>query len=234
LTHFHKLITSKLPPSLAHLIAAAHPELVPALEVLSETIDDAIKFKIETAVDRVSKNATNNPTGIGSDIDGTAQRVAEDVAINVRASEAQAAVNNVNNLRAEIKAEAIATADIERSAQRLEHGKIDRILAQLRSPSASQREQAIDLLAKNSGKLSEVHIQKLRAMMRGNQSWQTGRNRPEGHHCTDYEYKRIGYYAGRALQQIESPYVDSSLKAEAQNAESNGSFSRKVTDPGWI
>ena len=123
LTHFHKLITSKLPPSIARLIADAHPELVHALEVLSETIDDAITFTINEAVDKITKDAAGGPADVARDIDASAERMGETVRVNVTPSQADAAIKKARGLQAEIDSAAKATAELKTTAQRLDRNK---------------------------------------------------------------------------------------------------------------
>jgi hypothetical protein len=126
LTHFHKLITSKLPLNIARLIAVAHPEIIPALEVLSETVDDSIKFKIEEAVNRLTKNAADGPADLARHIDASAERIGEAARINVTPRQTDAAINQARRLQAEVDSATQATAELKATTQRLEHDKFGR------------------------------------------------------------------------------------------------------------
>ena len=235
LTHLPKFFTSKLPPAAVRLISDAHPEIAPMVEIVSETINDTIKNQIDSAIDNLALKALNTPDTVGNSIDATAKEIGNAVTITVTPQQAKAATQQINRLQAEIETTAKAVTTLTKQGQALENAKFDRLLTELQSSSATQREAAVEALSRDGAKMSETHAQRLIEIMRnGNQRWQTGASRPPGHHCTDYEYTSVRYYAGKALQRIESSYITSNIKTEASRAESEGKHTERVTDPGWI
>jgi len=81
--------------------------------------------------------------------------------------------------------------------------------------------------------LSAEHVLKIVQVMRtGSGVWQTSSRR--GPHCTYYDYITTKYYAADALLKIQSIYVTSAIAAEARTARSQGVYTRRVDDPGWI
>jgi hypothetical protein len=82
-------------------------------------------------------------------------------------------------------------------------------------------------------KLSAEHVLKIVQVMRtGSGEWQTGSRR--GPHCTYYDYITTKYYAADALLKMRTTYVSSEIAAEARTTKSQGTYTRRVNDPGWI
>jgi hypothetical protein len=124
---------------------------------------------------------------------------------------------------------------LEQRGRALDNARIEDLLAQLRSADAATRERAAQELSGLGRKLTREHVNRLVDMMStGTREWVTSQEREEGHHCTWYGYTSIKYYAGRALERMESPHVTASVSSEARRAISGGTRRERVTDPGWV
>ncbi len=82
-------------------------------------------------------------------------------------------------------------------------------------------------------RLRPEHVLKIVQVMRiGTGAWQTSSWR--GSHCTYLSFTTTKYYAADTLLNMRSIYVTSEIAAEARNAKSQGTYTRRVDDPGWI
>jgi hypothetical protein len=108
------------------------------------------------------------------------------------------------------------------------------LIVRLHSTSKSDRATAARLLSETPD-ISEAKVNSLIVIMRkGNQQWITSSYRNEGHHCTDYEYTSVRYYAATALERMKSSYVNEELVQEARRCQGESVTTKTVTDPGWI
>ncbi len=113
--------------------------------------------------------------------------------------------------------------------------EIDKLIAKLREGKEETRNEAVSKLSKMGKKLSESDINMIINIMRsGKDEWETSNYRQSGHHCTDYTYTSIKYYAANALLEMKSPYVGDEITREAKQIKSNSTRTKRVTDPGWV
>ncbi|RPI36321.1 MAG: hypothetical protein EHM67_12825, partial [Hyphomicrobiaceae bacterium] len=188
-----------------------------------------LKYKIEAMVDTLAKETTANPSSAGDAVNQIAERVTSPIAVEVLSSQSKAAVHQVDLLLSELNKIDAVTTELKGEARMLEQGKYDRLLAQMTSSSGAERTQAVEDIIRDNKRLSDDQLKRLVEMMRtGNQEWVTNSYRPPGHHCTDYEYTSIRYYAAWALREVDSTRINSSIKQEAAAAESNGRSTRRV------
>lgn len=112
---------------------------------------------------------------------------------------------------------------------------ISLLLEQLRASNKVTRNEAASKLSKMGKELSESDVSKIIDIMRnGKEEWITSSYRPAGHHCTDYEYTSIRYYAATALLEMKSPYVSDEITRAARQNKSKSTRTKRVSDPGWI
>lgn len=226
---------SKALQTLLKPVTESLPILKPALEVLTSTVIDALKVPIERKLDELTRAVAQNSEVTERLVEQAAKDVAESVPVNVPSEQArdyQRSLGQLKHLAKELEAGIPRVQELARSAEKVRN---QQLLIRLENPKHDVRLRAAEELSARGDRLSRDQVDHVVGLMRnGTQKWTTSSTRQEGHHCTDYEDTAIRYYAGRALEQMQSPYVSESLRAEARRAQSNGRSYYRVTDPGWV
>jgi hypothetical protein len=228
-----KILTGGAKQVLARELVAEYPILGPVLDSLVKTADDAFEKRLGDRVERVARSLAKDPSSSGGAAEEASAGLVRDAKIAITPEIAKAAEDRAQELQGSLAAVKEASADLESGIRRAEEKRIDRWIADLRSPKEEVREKAVGELVKRSNNMSRAHVEKLRRLARGGgPEWSRHLSR-EGH-CDWYEKTSARYYAGTVLTQVTSPYMTDAILREAKNARDKGKDTYKVTDPGWI
>jgi hypothetical protein len=229
-----KVVTDVLKSELVSAWIKRYPIAEPFIDVFFKTLDEKIKARLETFAENATKEIIESPTRAEAAINTEASKIVNETEVKLSPE----MVVRVEYLSAEFVVEITsieaAKVEVDDGIQQFKDRKIEKLISQLQSPDESMRETAVRELSATSD-ISPAKIDKLISLMRnGRQSFLTDRTRIEGHHCTDYEYTSVKYYAASTLARINSPHVSSEIKQEARSCQASSITTRRVTDPGWI
>ncbi|HEY2293913.1 MAG TPA: hypothetical protein VGM86_24690 [Thermoanaerobaculia bacterium] len=228
-----KILTGGAKQVLARELIAEYPILEPLLDSLVKTADDAFEKRLGDKVERVARSLAKDPSSSGGAAEEASAGLVRDAKIAITPEIAKAAEDRAQEFQESLAAVKEASADLESGIRRAEEKRIDRWIADLRSPKEEVREKAVGELVKRSDNMSRAHVEKLRRLARGGgPEWSKHLSR-EGH-CDWYEKTSARYYAGTVLTQVKNPYMTDAILREAENARDKGKDTYKVTDPGWI
>lgn len=229
-----KVVTDFLKSELVSSWTRRYPIAEPFLDVFFKTLDEKIKAKLESFADNATSEIIKSPANVEATINTEAAKVVNQTEVKLSPEMMQKAEQSGAQLAEELASIEAAKAEIDEGIQQSKDRRIDKLISQLQSPDKVTRETAVQGLSESSD-ISRVKVEKLISLMRnGRQSWVTDRTRNEGHHCTDYQYTSVKYYAASALEQMSSPHVSNELKLEARACQFTSITTKTVTDPGWI
>ncbi len=237
-----KVITNAMKSSLFSSWIKTYPILEPVFNVFIQTVDKTVTSKIEKLSISATDSIVKNPQKTQSILNAGSSKIVNNTKINISASSIDMLKQHEAKMLGQLSSIQKAKTEINTSitqAEELikqnENKKIEKLISQLQSPDKSTRTNAARKISKKGQYISQKKVDRLLSIMRsGKKEWETYRHRPSGHHCTDYEYTSIRYYAATAIEDMQSKYVTESLKREARSARRNSVRSEQVTDPGWV
>lgn len=210
-----------------------YPIAGPLVDVLAKTLDDKLKATVERMADNATRSVLQSPQTAETAIKNESSKIVSETEIKISPEIMQKAQESARGVEAELASIESAKVEIDTGIQQARNVKIDKLITQLQSPDESVRRSAASQLS--TADISEAKVKQLISIMRnGNRTWVTSTYRPPGHHCTDYEYTSVRYYAASALENMKSPHVSNEIVREARTCMSNSVTTRRVTDPGWI
>jgi hypothetical protein len=211
-----------------------YPIAGPFIDVFFKTLDDKIKATIERTADNTARSLLQSPQTTGTMITSESSKIVSQTEIKISPETMQQAQESATKLEEELATIESAKVEVDTGIQQARNVKTEKLMAQLQSPEESVRRSAAQELSKTTD-ISEAKVNQLISIMRnGSRRWVTDIDRPPGHHCTDYEYTSIRYYAASALEGMKSPHVTDKIVREARTCMSNSITTTRVTDPGWI
>lgn len=212
-----------------------YPIAEPIIDVFIETMDETVKAKVEKTADKVTRSIIQSPNNTQITVNGEASRLAAQTEIKISPKIMKKANQDSKKLEQQLRNLEEAKTEIDNSITKVENSRTEKLIAQLNNPDAQVRKTAAQNLTQKGDKISQSKVNKLIDIMRhGKKRWITSRTRNEGHHCTDYEYTSINYYAANALSGMNSQYVSRDIIREAKQRKSNSVTTERVTDPGWV
>jgi hypothetical protein len=218
-----KIMTDFLKSRVVSSWIKLYPISEPLIDVFVKTLDEALKAKLKKLADDITPSVVESPTNFETAIDDESTKVAAETELKIPQDMIEKARQSGVQLEQEL-------ADIEVAKTEI----FEELIVRLYNPSERDRTTAARHLSVTPD-ISEAKVNKLIIIMRkGNQQWITSSYRSEGHHCTDYEYTSVRYYAATALERIKSPYVNEELVREARRRQDESVTTKTVTDPGWI
>lgn len=230
-----KVMTDFLKSELFSPWIKAYPIAEPIIDVFIKTMDETVRAKVEKIADNAARSIIQSPDNTQTTVNEEASKLAAQTEIKISPAIMEKAKQSGKQLEQELTNLEAAKVEIDNGIRQAENSRIERLIAQLQSPDASVRETAAQNLSQTGDYLSQTKVNELIGIMRhGNKRWTTSRTRIEGHHCTDYEYTSIRYYAATALAGVNSQYVSSDIAREARQCQSDSVTTERVTDPGWI
>lgn len=211
-----------------------YPMAEPFVDVFFKTLDEKIKATVERMADNATRSVLQNPETIETTINSESSKIVSQTEIKISPEMMQKAHESATRLEEELATIESAKVEVDKGIEQARDVKTEKLIAQLQSPDESVRLSAVRQLSATTD-ISEAKVNKLIGIMRtGNRSWVTSTYRPPGHHCTDYEYTPLRYYAASALEGMKSPHVTNEIVREARTCRSNSKTTKRVTDPGWI
>jgi len=211
-----------------------YPIAGPFIDVFLATLDEKIKATVEQMADNATRSVLQNPENTGTTINTESAKIVSQTEIRISPEIVQKANESATRLEEELATIESAKVEVDTGIQQARNVKTEKLIAQLQSPDESVRRSAARELSRTTD-ISEAKVNQLISMMRnGSRNWVTSTYRPPGHHCTDYEYTSIKYYAASALEGMKSQHVTDKIVREARTCMSNSITTKRVTDPGWI
>jgi hypothetical protein len=230
-----KVMTDILKSELFSPWIKAYPIAEPIIDVFIKAVDDTGEAKIEKTADNATPSIIQSPDNTQPIVNDEASKLAAQTKIKISPEIMEKANQSGQQLEQALTHLKAAKVDLDSGIKQVENSRIERLIAQLHSPDATIRKTAAQNLSQNGTKLSQTKVNELIDIMRhGNKNWITSRTRNEGHHCTDYEYTSIRYYAATALSDMNSQYVSQDITREARQNQSDSVTTERVTDPGWV
>jgi len=218
-----KIMTDVLKSRLISSWITMYPISEPLIDVVSKTIDETLKAKLEKLADDLTPSIVETPANFETAINNESTKMASQTEVKISPEIAEKAERSGAQLEQEL-------AGIEAAETEVFEG----LIVRLHSSSKNDRATAARHLSETPD-ISEAKVNRLIVIMRkGNQQWITSSYRNEGHHCTDYEYTSIRYYAATAIERMKSSYVNEELAREARRCQDESVTTKTVTDPGWI
>lgn len=227
-------------------VAEAHPLLKPALDVISSTLGDDLRARVDRELDSLTRSVVEAPEQAQALLSGAATRVGAAVEEAIPPEVVHESEGAVKQLEEDLHGLELARAQLAETVRAAREAALARVLktrrealnrtiAQLRSPKKELRERAAAELS-NAGETLDAHqVERVVELMRhGRDRWLTSTEREEGHHCTWYEHTSVRHYAALALTTMKSAYVTPAVLRESRDAMRDGVTREKVTDPGWI
>jgi hypothetical protein len=216
-------------------ITEAYPVLKPALDVLTSTVTDVLRQPLERRLDVLTPALIEHPGDAESLISQAAKDLADPIPVRIPPEQTKHFQRAVGELQLEAKEFETGITRMDRIARSAESHRNQTLLSSLENSNHNVRLRAAEELSSRGDKLSHEEVHSLVDLMRnGTKKWTTSTERESGHHCTWYEDTSVRYYAGRALQDMKSPYLDESVRTAARRAQDEGRSRYKVTDPGWV
>jgi len=211
-----------------------YPIAEPFIDVFFKTLDDKIKATVERVADNATRSVVQDPQTMETTINSESSKIVSQTEIKIAPETMQKVNESAARLEAELATIESAKVEIDIGIQQARDVKTEKLIAQLQSPDESVRRSAMGELSRTTD-ISEAKVNQLINIMRtGSRRWVTDISRPPGHHCTDYEYTSIRYYAASALEGMKSPHVTDKIVSEARACRFNSITTTRVTDPGWI
>jgi hypothetical protein len=233
--HIADLPMDKTLEVLLRPITEAYPVLKPALDVLTSTLTDAVRQPLERKLDELTPALIERPDDAESLISQAAKDLADPIPVKIPPEQIRHFQRAVGELEREAKEFETGITRMDRIARSAESHRNQTLLSRLENSEHNVRLRAAEELSSRGDKLSREEVHGLVDLMRnGREKWTTSTEREPGHHCTWYEDTTVRYYAGRALQDMKSPYLDESVRTAARRAQDEGKSRYKVTDPGWV
>jgi hypothetical protein len=218
-----KIMTDVLKSRVVSSWIKLYPISEPLIDVFFKTLDETLKAKLEKLAADLTPSIVERPANFETAINDESTELASQTEIKTSPEMIGKAKQSGAQLEQEIAGIEAAKTEV-----------FEALTVRLHSPSKSDRATAASHLSETPD-ISEAKVNRLIVIMRkGNQQWITSRYRIEGHHCTDYEYTSVRYYAATAVERIKSPYVNEELVREARRCQDKSVTTKTVTDPGWI
>jgi hypothetical protein len=212
----------------------AYPIAEPFIDVFFKTLDEKIKASVEQMAENATRSNLQSPENTETTITSESSKIVSQTEIRISPEIMQKANESATRIEEELATIESAKVEVDTGIQQVRDVKTEKLIAQLQSPDDSVRRSAAGELSRTTD-ISEAKVNQLISIMRnGSRSWVTSTYRPPGHHCTDYEYTSIRYYAASALERMKSPHVTDKISREARTCMSNSVTTKRVTDPGWI
>ena len=229
-----KVVTDLMKKGVFSSWIKTYPMAEPFIDVFVKTLDDKIKATVEQMADNATRSLLQSPETTETTIKSESSKIVSQTEIKISPEIMQKATESVSRLEAELATIESAKVEVDAGIKQARDVKTEKLIAQLQSPDESVRRNAASELSKTAD-ISEAKVNQLVSIMRnGSRTWVTSTYRPPGHHCTDYEYTSIRYYAASALEGMKSPHVTNKITQEARTCMSNSVTTKRVTDPGWI
>ena len=227
------LVVGKTSELLSHHIAEVYPFLKPVLEAVTSIMTDAIKLPLEKKLDELTRAVLDRPSETENLLRDASTELADSVRIDPGSIQGRVSERSIQELDREADQMEASVRRLEIAMTRAEERRNDELIERLSSSREDARVRAAKELSGRGEKLSLQQVRRVTALMReGDQRWTVSTER-EGH-CTWYETISIRYYAGRALENMKSPYVDVTIARQAVRAQTDAKSRYKVTDPGWV
>jgi hypothetical protein len=228
-----KICSSKLKNVFVRPIISAYPCLEPFSDFFFKTFDDTLKNKWESKADRIVKSVVRNPKQAPDIFNKEASQITGGKKIQLPGQTSQKAIRAGNLERQHLATINNASKKIESRVRMAKAGKVDALIAQLRSPNEKVRVQASKRLAGMGKDLNKAQVNKIVSIMRtGNEKWSKFLYRQS--HCRWFEKTSVKYYAASSVDSMKSPYVSPEIQREATAIKQKTKRKVRVTDPGWI
>lgn len=212
-----------------------YPIVEPVIDVFIKTADETSKSKIEEISKKSTFSIIEHPEKTQSIVVTEASKIVDDTKIKVSPEIIEKANKRVEQIAALLERIKESSNEIDTKIKDAEDTKIEEFIAQLSNSDKSIRVNGANNLSKMGKIIEREKINKIINIMRtGKKEWETDHNRPSGHHCTDYEYTSIRYYAATAINGMDSQFVTESIRNEAKGIKRSSVRSERVTDPGWV
>jgi hypothetical protein len=229
-----KILSSSLRKEMFAAVVKTWPYSGVIIDVFIDTFDDKVKASVEKLIDKVTNYLVRNPENASKVISEEATAIVNQVEIKLPPETVKKADQSGKQLEQELADITAAKLEVDNGIKETKNAEVDKLIAQLQSPTESTRETAAANLSRMGDQLSQSKVNELVDIMRhGSKTW-TDSYREEGHHCTWYESTPIRYYASKALADMKSPYVKDDVAREARRCQGDCVTRKKVTDPGWI
>jgi len=197
--------------------------------VFFRSLDKGIETKVEQVVDRVTNSTIRSPENVGKLINEETAKIVQQKTVDIPAATSKQA----NQVAKQLSRELANVKSARLKVDQLVNTGVSNLITQLSSSNEDVRIRASDKLSIMGEKLTESQVKRIVNIMRyGRERWSRFLYRES--HCRWFEYTSVKYYAGNALTDMRSQYVNNKIINEAHNAKANGKTRERVTDPGWI
>ncbi|SPE33443.1 membrane hypothetical protein [Acidobacteriia bacterium SbA2] len=217
-------------------LGETYPILKPALTILTSALSDAAGKDLEKEIDKATSSIATSPESAENVLADMGKKMADSVPITVSPKSRTDVIREVAGLESEASRTDGLRAALNERANAIDTARIDQLFTNLQSRNPNTREAASEALSGMGKSLDREHANRLMKMVRSKGDYVQTRSW-RGEHCTHYEKKALKYYAGRAVEKMDSPHVTDAMRREAELAQTEqggGIEYVRDDDYGWI